>query len=97
MYSGVVPQQPPTMFSKPAVARECTISGEVFSTRVKAAHAVRHTGVRIAADVLRCHIRQRFEIRLDLLRPQRAVEADAECRKMFDGCVEGFDGLAQQM
>ena len=50
MCSGVVPQQPPTMLTRPALGELAEQLGHVFRALVVVAELVRQAGVRIGAD-----------------------------------------------
>ena len=51
MWSGVVPQQPPTMFTRPSAANSYQAAGDVGRfVKAGVAHRVEQTGVGVAAD-----------------------------------------------
>ena len=50
MWSGVVPQQPPTMFTQPRSANSPIMRGHVGRAEVVLAHFVRQAGVGMATD-----------------------------------------------
>src|SRR5437773_9757842 len=50
--------------------------------------SVRQPGVRVTADEHRRDLRELFDIRTHLLRPERAVDAHAQQRHVRDGVTE---------
>jgi hypothetical protein len=50
MWSGEVPQQPPTMLTKPGLAQSAISVGQLLRRLVVAAEGVRQAGVRVRRD-----------------------------------------------
>ncbi len=94
MYSGVVPQQPPTMFSQPLRANSPMRLGHVFGGVVEVAEAVGHAGVGMAVEEAGGEAGEGFEIRAHVTGAEGTVDADAQEIEMRDGVPEGLDGLA---
>ena len=95
MCSGVVPQQPPTMLTRPLVgelARAAPRSSP--ASRRSSPKRVRQAGVRVAADVARRDRRDSSSTygRISL-RAERAVDADGERLRVRDRRPERVDGL----
>ena len=68
MWAGVVPQQPPTMFSQPLLGELAQRAGHHLGRLVEAAKGVRQAGVRIATHVDRRDPRQLFDVGPQLVR-----------------------------
>ena len=95
--SGVVPQQPPTMFSQPLRANSPSDRGRVVAVAVEAAEAVGHAGVGVATDARpadrRRGSRSAGRIMLDA---DGAVEPDAQGVEVRDRVVERLDRLGRE-
>ena len=96
MWSGVVPQQPPRMLTKPLDAKSRQQRGGFVRAFVVLAERIGQTGVRIAADVALGQPRQLGEIRAHVARAERAVDADAERLRVANRHVERVERLARQ-
>ncbi len=95
MCAGVVPQQPPTMLSQPAAAQSASCGRERFRRLREAGrqHRIGQTGVGIGADVNRRQSGKLLDKRPHFLWPQRAIDADAQERKMRNGVPIGLHRL----
>jgi hypothetical protein len=87
MCSGVLPQQPPMMFTKPDFAKSVA-KRHVRRQQIEARRRerVRHARVRIRRHKAIRLRREFFEERAHLVRPERAVQADDSgftCRIAF--------------
>ena len=98
MCSGVVPQQPPAMLTKPASANSFSSDEVIVRRLVEAglAHRIGQAGVRIDADEGVADPRQLRDVRPHQRRAERAVEADRERLRMAHRIPERLDGLAGQ-
>ena len=96
MCSGVVPQQPPTMFTKPLVGNSREVAAGVGRLFVVLAKGVRQPRVRIAADVAVGDPRELGHVRTHVARAEGTVDADTERLRVRDRHPEGVDRLARQ-
>jgi hypothetical protein len=80
MCAGVVPQQPPTMFTSPLCAHSMNLGGQVLGRFVVAGgrQRVGQAGVGVGRDVGVADVRQLFDVLAQLIGAQRAVEAEAD-------------------
>ena len=85
MCSGVVPQQPPTMFSQPLSANSPSMPAIVGRAEIVLAHLVGQAGVRIATDRTSRRLADSSSMcgRI-MFGPERAVHADREQREVRD-------------
>ncbi len=96
IWSGVVPQQPPRMLTKPLAANSWRKPSGRLGLFVIVAEGIGQAGIRVAADVGRGDLGQFGQVRPHLVGAQSAVDADAEGLGMGDGGPEGVDGLPRQ-
>ena len=96
MCSGVVPQQPPTRFTRPASANSRSSPRRRLGLLVVAAERVRQAGVRVAAHERRRDRRELGQVRPHLARAERAVDADGERPRVRDRGAERVDRLPGQ-
>ena len=98
MCGGVVPQQPPTMFSQPDCAHSANCGASVSGVSGKAGgqHRIGQAGVGIGADVNGREAGKLLDERPHFLRPERAIDADAQQRKMRNGIPIRLDRLARK-
>ena len=76
--AGVVPQQPPTILTRPDSANSPTSARHILRALVIEAEFVRQAGVGIGADQRISDARQLGQMGAHLARAERAVEADRE-------------------
>ncbi len=95
MCSGVLPQQPPAMFTRPPSANCAEVAGHVGRLEIEAGRRqrVRQPRVRIAGDRRARLGRQLGQERIHQVGTERAVEADAERLHVLDGVPQRLDGL----
>lgn len=96
MWSGVVPQQPPTMLTKPFWAKSRRMFGNLFRRLVITTKLVGRAHVGIATHPRISHPRHHFEEGANFVCAERAVQTDAKGARMFDGDPEGFGGLSRE-
>ena len=96
MWSGVVPQQPPTMLTRPASANSAEQPGHEFRALVVAAELVRQAGIGIGADQRVGDARDLGDMGAHFLGAERAVEPDRERRGMAHRIPERRRRLAGQ-
>ena len=96
MCAGVVPQQPPTMFTQPSRAKPPMSRAHDLGRLVEAAERVREPRVRIRAQEDGRDPGQLLDVRAHLLRAERAVDPDREERRVRDRVPERLDHLARE-
>ncbi len=96
MWSGVVPQQPPTKLSERLSMSWLQDAGGLGWLLVVAPERVGQARVGIARHEHVRDARQLLEIRPQLLRAERAVEADAQWSGVPDARPEGLHRLARE-
>ena len=96
MWSGVVPQQPPTMFTKPSSTNVLDEPAGLGRRLVVLAEGVRQAGVRVGAHPARREARELRHVGPHLARAERAVDPDAERPRVRDRHPEGVHRLARQ-
>ena len=96
MCAGVVPQQPPTMFTQPSTMNRSSSRDSDCGRLAVLAVVVRQTRVRIAGRPRLRERRQAAEMVRHELGPRRAVESDREQRRVHDRGVERLDVLSRE-
>src|ERR1035437_6207989 len=71
-------------------------SGRVRGRLVVLAHLVRQSRIGMHARPAGRHAREFLDVRAQVLRAERAVEADGERLRMRDGVPEGLGGLSRE-
>ena len=82
MWSGVVPQQPPTMLTRPSAAKSPICARHRFGAFVILAECVGQAGVRIGADERVGRVGDLGQMLAHRARAERAIEADGEGARM---------------
>ncbi len=85
MCSGVVPQQPPTILTKPLAANSRSVSAVCSARLVVLAERIRQSGIGIGADVDVGDARQLLDIGPKLLAAERAIQSHHQRPGVADG------------
>ena len=96
MWAGVVPQQPPTMFSHPFAANSRRSRRHHLGGLIESAERIRQPGIRVATHIDWRDAGQLLDVRPHFLRAKRTVDSDAQQRHMRNGIPIGIDGLSGQ-
>ena len=98
MWSGVVPQHPPTMFTKPLRAKSRDHRGGLRRRLVVTGlgHRVGQSGIRIARYVRIGDTRQFFDVRAHQCRAERAIESHGQRPNVPNRVPERLGRLARQ-
>ena len=96
MWSGVVPQHPPTRLTRPASANSADDRGGLLGRLVVLPEGVGQAGVGVAGDERVGDPRHLGDVGPHLLGPEGAVEPHGERRHVPDGVPEGLGHLARQ-
>jgi hypothetical protein len=96
MWAGVVPQQPPTMLTRPLVANSPTSASRRRGGLVVLAEGVGQAGVRVARDAAGRDAGELGDVGAHLDGAERAVDADRERIRVGDRAPEGVDRLARE-